>query len=112
MGMWTIPKGRSFEETFSDEQMSAFIETTATALVRRRLTVPAIMALEMAKPLSFLGYSAMAAFAPVLNAVVPPHQIALMTGLCQDRTRIERLIRAIETKAQTSPETKEETREN
>lgn len=110
--MWTIPKGHSPEETFSEAELDAFIDTVAVGIVRRGLTVPAIMALEVSKPLAFLGYSAMVAFSPVLSAVVAPDKIALMTGLCQDRARLETLIRAIESQAKTSQETKGEPREN
>lgn len=96
MGMWTIPKNNDCPESVSEPAISEFIESTASAIVRRRMTTPALMTLEMVKPLSFLGYSAMAAFSPILEAIFDQRKTNAMTALLGDRDRIERLMETIE----------------
>jgi hypothetical protein len=97
MGMWSIPQDpEPVEQAGSEEEISAFIETLAEAVVRRGMSVPVILALEMGKPLSFVGYNAMTALAPLLEIIVAPAKMAKLTAVVGDRRRIERLLVAIE----------------
>ena len=54
------------EGDFTDEER-ALVERLAGLVVQRRLTAPAVMALESARPLSFLGSQVLAFFQPLLT---------------------------------------------
>lgn len=96
MGMWTIPKGSDNNSHFSDEELNEFISKMADAVHRRGMSVPAVMALEMAKPLSFIGYSSLVVFAPMLELIIDPVKMEKLQAVAGDRERIEQLIVAIE----------------
>ncbi len=96
MGMWTIPKEETEPGKFSEEEINAFIGECARGIVKRHLSVPAIMTLEMAKPVSFLGYSSLVAFGPLLDIIVDPQKVEKLTCVMGDRKKIEALLVAIE----------------
>ncbi|MDN5279803.1 MAG: hypothetical protein PWR01_3768 [Clostridiales bacterium] len=96
MGMWTIPKGPEKDLRFTSEELDEFIDKVATAVARRGMSVPAIMALEMSKPLSFIGYSSLVIFGPILELVIDPVKMEKLQAVVADRERIEQLIVAIE----------------
>jgi hypothetical protein len=83
-------------ETETDPQ---FVERIAAAIVRRRLTTPAILLLESSKPLNFIGSQMMIVAHPLLRMVFPlaagPDYDRLVR-LLEERDSIERLICAIE----------------
>lgn len=107
MGMWTIPKGSDNNSRFTDEELDEFIDKLADAVHRRGMSVPAVMALEMAKPLSFIGYSSLVVFAPMLELIFDPVKMEKMQAVAGDRDRIEKLIVAIENLEKTSKDIKE-----
>ena len=74
------------------------VHTLASLIVQRGLTVPAIVLLELAKPLSFLCSQALLMIDPVLSPFVGD------TGrrwvwLLEDRDRIDGLLEALATPA-------------
>ena len=95
MGMWTIPKGNE-NCRFTDEELNEFIGKMADAVHRRGMCVPAVMALEMSKPLSFIGYSSLVVFAPMLELIIDPVKMEKLQAVAGDRDKIEKLIVAIE----------------
>ena len=97
MGMWTIPKNETNESRFSDEEINEFIKKLADQVVMRGMSVPAIMALEMSKPLSFLGHSSLVIFGPMLELIVDPVKMEKLQAIAADRHKIEKLIITIET---------------
>ncbi|NLI74809.1 MAG: hypothetical protein GX442_00040 [Candidatus Riflebacteria bacterium] len=101
--MWDIPKDPANDGRFSDEDLKAFIDAVARAVVRRGLSVPAVMALELSKPVAFLGYSSMVAFSPMLDMVFDPQKVDKMACILADRERIETLLVAIETLEKADP---------
>lgn len=72
------------------------IEKVAKIIAERHLTVPAILFLEMAKPLSFVGSSLIAFMGPVLQCVIPPDKTEAFRQLLEDRDNVEFLIQQIE----------------
>lgn len=106
MGMWTIPK-ETAEEKFSAAELDEFSATLARAVYARRLSVPVIMTLEMVKPLSFIGYSSLVVFAPILEMIFDPVKMEKFQALLADRSRIERLIVNIEELEKSNKEDKE-----
>ncbi|NLF97651.1 MAG: hypothetical protein GX569_13015 [Candidatus Riflebacteria bacterium] len=107
MGMWTIPKEPTEEQKFSAAELDEFTAAIATAVYTRRMSVPVIMALEMAKPLSFLGYSSLVVFGPILEMIIDPVKMEKFQALLADRSRIERLIVNIEDLEKSKTEDKE-----
>ncbi len=96
MGMWTLPSSGS-DSKFTKEELDEFVTKISEAVHKRRMSVPVIMSLEMAKPLSFLGYASLVIFAPILELVFDPNKMEKFQAIFNDRARIESLIRAIET---------------
>lgn len=95
MGMWTIPKNED-NSKFKKEELDEFIEKISVAVKARQMSVPVIMALEMAKPVSFLGYSTLVVFAPILELVFDPVKVEKLQSIFSDRNLIEKLMTSIE----------------
>ena len=107
MGMWTIPDGPEEHYRFSTEEIDDFISTLAKLIVCKEMSVPAVMVLEMARPLSFVGYSALVIFGPLLDLLFDPVKMEKFQAAMADRIRIEQLIRTIEDLENNKKETKE-----
>ena len=56
-------------EDIPEPEQRALLEKAATWIVRRGLTAPAILFLEIGKPLNFLGSQLLIAFSPFIQAV-------------------------------------------
>ena len=78
------------------ERVNALIQRVAAEVVRRRMATPALLVLETAKPLSFLGNQALVFLEPMVRAFLPAPDYELFVKLLEDRSRVERLILAIE----------------
>ena len=78
------------------EERNGILDRIARALTARRLEVPAILALELHKPLAFLGSQALIVFTPLLAPAVGLENMQKATRLLDDRENIERLIVRIE----------------
>lgn len=97
MGMWTIPKdSENAGKKFSDAELDEFSARIASAVHARRMSVPVVMALEITKPLSFIGYSSLVIFGPILELIVDPVKIEKFQALIASRSQIEKLIVSIE----------------
>jgi len=107
MGMWTIPKGTAKDSNFSDDEITEFITTLAEAVVRKGMSVPAVMTLEMVKPLSFIGHSSLVVFAPILELLIDPVKMEKLQAVTADRERIEQLMTSIENLELTTKDIKE-----
>jgi len=68
----------------------------AGKVVEKEMTVPAIMLLEMVKPLSFLGSQALVFLNPIVSLVVSSGDYYRFVRLMEDRANIEKLEIAIE----------------
>lgn len=106
MGMWTIPKDPE-QSKFSPEELDEFVRVLAEAVHSRRMSVPVIMALEMVKPLSFVSYSSLVIFGPILELIFDPVKMEKLQALVGDRNRIENLIERIEDLEKSKKEVKE-----
>ena len=89
------PKSPSPPSTPSEEE-AKLIERIAEAVVRRQMTVPAILFLESSKPLTFLGSQALHFFAPMVRAFLDRPEYSAAATLFEDRDKVERLLRRIE----------------
>jgi hypothetical protein len=70
----------------------------AEAVVRYRMTVPAILFLESVKPLSFVGSQALHFFEPMVGAIFTVPDYERFAGLMERRENLEALLVAIEQK--------------
>ena len=87
-----------WDEELTPEQTEALLEKGANEVVRRRMAVPAILALEMHKPLAnMLAHAALLGcgfIAPILG----PELFNDLSRLLSKRENVERLIVLIEQK--------------
>lgn len=110
MGMWTIPKEpekQQEQQKFTAAELDEFLSVIAKAVHVRRMSVPVIIALEMVKPLSFIGYSSLVIFGPILEMMLDPVKIEKFQALMADRSRIEQLMVCIEELEKTKTAIKE-----
>jgi len=79
-----------------EAEVERMIEDLATHIVRRRLETPAVLFLEMNRPLSFIGSQALIMAMPLLGPLFGPEKLARYSKLLSDRQNIEKLINRIE----------------
>ena len=80
----------------TDEERDGIIEKWAQKVVGRGLEMPAVLFLEMHKPLSFIASQGLIVTMPFLGAFVGPEKVAKYSKLLEDRQNIERLVQRIE----------------
>ncbi|MGH7725798.1 MAG: hypothetical protein ACREOU_10280 [Candidatus Eiseniibacteriota bacterium] len=74
----------------------ALLDRVAGWICDRRMETPAVLFLETARPLSFVGSQAMHFFDPLVRAMFTWPDYERFARLMEDRDNLERLIRAIE----------------
>jgi hypothetical protein len=67
------------------------IDTVCREVVRRGLTTPALMFLEMSRPLNYVGSQAMGFLQPIVAAVIDTRKYALFAEFLERRGSIEYL---------------------
>jgi hypothetical protein len=83
----------AFAVKSSDKPLTAEVATT---IVRRRMSGPALLFLESAGPMNFLGSQALHFLAPILDLACDAHEIELAAHLLERRDALSRLIGTIE----------------
>jgi hypothetical protein len=78
------------------EERDAFLDRMAREVTRRRLEAPAILALEMHRPLMFLGSQALAVFTPMLAPAFGLENLQKLYRILEDRQNLDRFIERIE----------------
>ena len=78
----------------ADQQ--AILEKVARQIVKRRLTAPAILVLEVCKPLNFLGSQLLIAFNPFLQSIFNTAEFQKFALIIEKDTNVEALIKLIE----------------
>lgn len=76
----------------------AILDRVAVRVVAMRMTVPAILALESMKPLSFVGSQAMYFFEPMVRAFFSVPEYERFAALLEKRDTMEALLVKIEEK--------------
>tara|TARA_Y100000758_G_scaffold215886_1_gene155211 strand:- start:408 stop:740 length:333 start_codon:yes stop_codon:yes gene_type:complete len=79
---------------FTDQER-AIVERLSRIVVRRRLAAPALMALESARPLSFIGSQFLAFFGPLLNMAFSKSETDLLIRLLERRHSLDLVIDTI-----------------
>jgi hypothetical protein len=80
----------------SREQSEQLIEQIAGQVSRWRLTVPAILFLEAAKPFSFIASQGLLLSEPFLSFLYREPRLSDYAGLLSERFNVERLISRLE----------------
>lgn len=83
------------DEIPQDEQRE-LLEKIAMQVVKRRLTAPAILFLEMCKPLNFLGSQVLIALNPFVQAVFNTTEYQKFALIIEKDANVDLLIRLIE----------------
>lgn len=78
------------------EEQCAVIETVCREVVRRHLTVPALIFLEMSRPLNYLGAQALHFFAPFVSAVTDAQTHHHLARFLEQRGSIDYICLRIE----------------
>jgi len=74
----------------------AAVERVARFIVRFGMTIPAILALETVRPLSFVGSQFMHLLSPSVGAFLSSGEWDAMAHLLEDRKGVEYVLRVIE----------------
>jgi len=77
-------------------QSEQLIERLAKQISRRRLTVPAILLLQVTRPLSFIASQGLLLCQPLLSFVYDATRVADYAELLADRASIDRLVAQLE----------------
>ncbi len=107
MGMWTIPDKPEEHSKFSGEELDEFINNLSRVIVAKQMSAPAVMALEMARPVSLVGFSVLVIFGPLLDLIFDPVKMEKFQAVMADRIRIDQLMKTIEDLERNKKETKE-----
>lgn len=92
------------ETDLPPEERDRLLERAAQEVVRRRLEVPTILALELHRPLAFLSSQALVVFTPLLAPAFGLQNLQKLSHLLEDRANLDRLINRIEELADTTTE--------
>jgi hypothetical protein len=87
------------ETDLDPEDRDRLIDRIAGEVVKRRLETPAILFLEMHRPLQFLSSQALIVFTPLLAVAFNPLNLEKLSLLMQDRSNLDRLVERIEERA-------------
>ncbi len=85
-----------WKEALTEEQKQALIDQIAEQVVKRGLASPAIMFLELHRPLAFIGSQFGIMASPFLVPFVGFDKVDLYTQLMSDRENWTRLVERIE----------------
>jgi len=99
MGLKDILPGAQPDRTPKNEltpEQQEVLEKIAKKVVEWKMAVPAIMTLETAKPLSFIGSQVLVFFEPIVQSVFSLKHYDTFRELMEDRENVERLLQLIE----------------
>lgn len=75
----------------------AVLQQTARSISRSGFRLPALLALEIGRPLAFLMGQFLWVAQPTLSLILPRHDIGQIARLLEEPAAVERLIRYLET---------------
>ena len=81
---------------YSDAENDQLIERIASGIARRGMSIPAILFLEMHKPLTFIASQGMIAFSPFMAPFIGFDNLQTASRLLEKRENVEKLICRIE----------------
>lgn len=81
-----------WDRELTTEETETLLQKLASNIAKRELQVPAIMALELHKPLANVGAHAALAFAPFIAPFVGAQNLGAYSAVLRNRSNIDRLI--------------------
>lgn len=96
-----------WKDELTEEETEKLIEQAAGEIERRRLEVPAVLMLEMHKPLSFVGSQTSVMFAPFIAPFLGFDFVNNYSRLFANRENVERLLQRIESGRANKPQVEE-----
>ena len=91
-----------------DDATAEVVEKICREIARREMTVPALMLLEMSRPLNFIGAQALHFFQPFGTVLVDPGAWDRFATFLEKRGSVEYLIQRIEDAKREAPEDSDE----
>lgn len=85
-----------WDKELTEEETEALLDKAAFEVKRRKLTAPAIIALELNKPLAYVSSQASIVFAPFLVPIFGYKFVHDYSRLLSSRDSIERLLHKLE----------------
>lgn len=85
-----------WQTELTEQEIETLLDKAVEGIHKRRLEVPAVLALEMHKPLAGVGAQAAVAFAPFLVPVLGFDFVNNYSRLLSRRENIERLLQKLE----------------
>lgn len=85
-----------WKEELTEQETQNLIEKAANEIQKRKLEVPALLMLEMHKPLAYVGSHAAVALSPMLVPFLGHDNVNNYTRLFSKRDNIERLMQRVE----------------
>lgn len=85
-----------WQDELTEEQRDAILERIAQGIVRRGMAAPAVLFLELNKPLSFVASQSLIVLTPFLAPFVGIENVHRFSQLLEKRENVERLIDRIE----------------
>ncbi len=89
------------------ERLVEIVDKVAKAVVQRNMTTPALMALEMGRPLNFVASQAIHFFRPIISVVLDTEAIKEFATFLEQRGSVEYLCRRLEHWSQRGPDTED-----
>ncbi|RYG26842.1 hypothetical protein EON82_01765 [bacterium] len=96
-----------WDEELTPEETDQLLDKAAAEIRKRRMEAPAIIALEMHKPLASIASHAVVAFSPFMIPFFGYDGVHDMSRLLKDRRNVESLIQRLECSAEDVPVDKE-----
>ena len=79
-----------------DEMQRDVIDRLCRAVVRRQMTTPALFALEMSRPLNYMGSQAMHFFRPIVSTLFDTARYQALAEFLEKRGSVEYVCRRLE----------------
>ncbi len=98
--------GMDWDAPLSNADRDAIIDKIADEVTKRGMTIPAVLFLEMHKPLGFLAGQSLIFGAGFIAPLVGPKNLQHWAKLIENPDDVERLIRRIETLRTSEPAAK------
>tara|TARA_B100001059_G_scaffold151889_1_gene151724 strand:+ start:3403 stop:3801 length:399 start_codon:yes stop_codon:yes gene_type:complete len=91
----------------ANERQAEICDRVCRAVVRRGMTLPALMALEMGRPLNFVASQALHFFRPIISVVLDGPTIEEFATFLEQRGSVEYLCQRLEHWDRVGPDTEE-----
>jgi hypothetical protein len=85
-----------WKDELSEQETEALLDRAAAEIRKRKLEAPAVLTLEMHKPLAYVGSHAIVAFSPFLVPFFGYQNINDYSRLLSKKEKIEKLLQRLE----------------